>query len=1833
MNSFMRMMCVKGMSSIGSLSSDCGYAESAMIDMQLSTESLDLLDGSPYQTEIAFNKLLPYSDKLDEEADNLLAYIKENLGRCVITRDINPGCVYWSQMLTEYILLYGLRFTKEEHVVLVKLMYELMTIPKLNSTYVSNFGSILAILLKKKEVLSPDDLQLPWKPLFDLCTDAFLQKYKLKRDDPSLVSTLEGLIKDISPYFPPSATQEILDELMPKLCPLDAQSINQIFRAFSFLPVQLHPKYHSIGHELWLNEFMKLWKVYHNQSLWEYDLMKLIVRLAWNNIGYIDWNPYIPMMFTKFFRALNLPCYYKKIPSASYLSIESRSVSQWIASVLGGNSCAQTYLDKLLKSVETYLHPANQGPWVDSLQDWFFQLCFFFVRRIHKERFSKPTWFTPIPDSHKLSDANIDAFVDSMMPVAMIAVFNNRCSVAFFNIIKYLAILRPNKIIFNLLEKFSPTIGTQIEEHKATFAMNSMVAIARPLIQGSSYFSKEHAFVDGPSHALSILFSCLANIDPNDTSKCLHTFKLITTYVNQIPVVDCSQSRGEKTEDERLVCEETSRFEDFVLQLMDKLFTLIDSSALESVRLEGQPSDRKKNPLETMMEHSVFALFKSLLLQMSDAIFSSALNKLRHFIEDSSLETKVAGQLVAYLCYAFGRVNAQATMRAFVPYLNEKILDALGDGDDVLKEENLDNKLLYHLLLLQETLSTQGDALLPYMDMIIKVLDKVIKFKSLEGQQLAVLMLKNVLDSLCSVRCLKMERNLDDLNYPYWSEWGESVEINTAEIRWYMPGEQEITAAEMLFKRYFLPAVAHIQSYIQANKSDGQLRDELQRNLRIINKVLVGCKAVFPNWSEPALLNEPYQSCTVNFLPNIGNKYEINMPDRTNVRQFLVHLVTSLQEMILQNVQDDIKSLILIAYILDELSMNRAKALINLNSHRRYFRAQKASLENKITGDKGYFPTILLTRVEIQHALRNVQSARSFTATSKNIVMNLFKLSISQYSAIRSLAQTILLDVMNDYPNAYQFITDEIIEVFDRDTETHHDAYKGALYLLNKISKNLLKVGDWQMFNKLLPAFVLAKPSEKLTVIAQQTLAVQVFMKCYNTINIKLEVPNSCIEAASKLWTCGVQPISPPPTEQQIQLGIETLRIRGEENLKLYYDTLDKLLNAILEKNLHWRHRQTAMSFIENLIDPDHPLPTSVVRYFLNALICESIDERKLAWQVVPAILYQLKKEHPKVQIETPKQVEKGWNPGPRADNAWLQYNRDKLPRTAKEWDEPRYLHKNYVGYYAWSKKLEVYAPSSQQPNLDKNTREWNDQEKEIDYFFSDQQNVDKLIAFNTLEEKKGRDFFNINRCSIFKGIAINHGDAHLANFLPHLERMVQDKQESMQRCATEIICGYIRGAKHWNFQMTENLWKHFVPIIKVALSNITDETMMDWFICFSYAFQNRDPSRMHWLVECLMEESELAQSEVSFVECARLQVLRGAICQQIWRLSELLKRLIHRIESRLLDCPYDNVRDRLASMLVMIFNVNMKFNKNQTSIYPEIQDFVDKVYPRLEPMLTIDDRKSEKCVKPLRLLKTVCTWVCRSVQGSHFGAIPSFYKLYPLISQLENEEQNEELAAACSKTLATLGSAIILPEYVPFALQTLSKCSKSSSWSVRAGSIEFLQVLLFHNMSTLLSDKAWITEIRVVLMRLIKDERVEVRETAAQILNGMLHCTLIEDHETLLEDFKKLAKTKLRSRKAESSSCATNAIYLRHAGVLGMCAFIQAHPYDVPEIIPPIFEHLSNHLTDPEPIPTTIRKTLNDFKRTHCDGWTGLQGLAESLTPEQFALLQDLTVPPSYYA
>lgn len=75
------------------------------------------------------------------------------------------------------------------------------------------------------------------------------------------------------------------------------------------------------------------------------------------------------------------------------------------------------------------------------------------VRRLHRERYRKPTWLTPIPDSHKLTEEDITDFVESMMQPVLLAMFSKTGSLDAAQALQNLALMRPELVIPPVLER------------------------------------------------------------------------------------------------------------------------------------------------------------------------------------------------------------------------------------------------------------------------------------------------------------------------------------------------------------------------------------------------------------------------------------------------------------------------------------------------------------------------------------------------------------------------------------------------------------------------------------------------------------------------------------------------------------------------------------------------------------------------------------------------------------------------------------------------------------------------------------------------------------------------------------------------------------------------------------------------------------------------------------------------------------------------------------------------------------------------------------------------------------------------------------------------------------------------------------------------------------------------------------------------------------------------------------------------------------------------------------------------------------------------------------
>ncbi len=220
----------------------------------------------------------------------------------------------WTGRLIRYINLYGLKFSKEDHIKFIKLYYDLIIMPGLEASMISLFASTLSSLLKKQYLISPEELQLPWKPLYKLMKtilDSPFEDVGLYYIPASMDSVLRTVVKLCRDYFHIEATEEMLAEWRPLLCPFDMTMPMGVSLFAAFLPTKIYPKNHKLGYLLWFDEFMGLWKMCHNKPSWEFDFLLLFSRLADNNIGYINWEPYMPLMFSKILNNFGLPVGYR----------------------------------------------------------------------------------------------------------------------------------------------------------------------------------------------------------------------------------------------------------------------------------------------------------------------------------------------------------------------------------------------------------------------------------------------------------------------------------------------------------------------------------------------------------------------------------------------------------------------------------------------------------------------------------------------------------------------------------------------------------------------------------------------------------------------------------------------------------------------------------------------------------------------------------------------------------------------------------------------------------------------------------------------------------------------------------------------------------------------------------------------------------------------------------------------------------------------------------------------------------------------------------------------------------------------------------------------------------------------------------------------------------------------------------------------------------------------------------------------------------------------------------------------------------------------------------
>jgi len=368
----------------------------------------------------------------------------------------------------------------------------------------------------------------------------------------------------------------------------------------------------------------------------------------------------------------------------------------------------------------------------------------------------------------------------------------------------------------------------------------------------------------------------------------------------------------------------------------------------------------------------------------------------------------------------------------------------------------------------------------------------------------------------------------------------------------------------------------------------------------------------------------------------------------------------------------------------------------------------------------------------------------------------------------------------------------------------------------------------------------------------------------------------------------------------------------------------------------------------------------------------------------------------------------------------------------------------------------------------------------------------------------------------------------------------------------------------------------------------------------------------------------------------------------------------------------YNKVRHQISSIMATALSLDIEYGEdglNMGNGYPGLSDLLEFIMPKLKinfhnPSLNghsirqqngnaqDHDENSSSAMDVDQVegenkdadntLETTALFVTQYIQSTSTSLRKDLYKLLPFFCQFVGNETGQEVSQTCLKSLCYLSVCIASKSSIDFVLEMIWKVSQSSSWKAKMSILEFAQTFVFTNFMSLCLHEKYVAQIEKLVIEMMSDVTLQVRQKATKILCGLFHSQFIdnEGQKRLLKDFRTKIRRKLERKKSSNkfkkekpknlASLDKTQLAAFHSGVMGLCAIVEAYPYDVPEMVPDILIELEKHLHDPQPIPKTIKDCFQEFKRTHQDNW---QEHKLKFSEDQLTVMTDLLVSPNYYA
>ncbi|XGW03770.1 hypothetical protein V3C99_015156 [Haemonchus contortus] len=1805
-----------------------------------------------YQKEIWQLTKLPYYEDLERQANKTIASIKAGLSHAILLNDPITGFLHWVPELERYIDYHGRRLSKDDHILFVRLLNCLV---KKGNTFkdVKIAMHCLNKLLGKRDFLLRGDLEIDWRPLFDLYVEV---SYKNLEEDGIFLmpdgfrNELQTYISHSRRYFSDNATQQLLDELRPLMCVWD-ESIVRAWRLLEmFVPMNLLPdRQITHGRGLWLDEAWHWFITVENNNLVEASILKMFVRLSVECPGSVDWTDKLDVIFTKLIRSFRLG---SVVGLCQQFNLEGASGFITYAMGTQCHDKLMSNLQSLFQLVESYLHPSNHGMHTQHLLVFMNKLSLCVLSRVKRERMeknsSKCRTFVKIPASMRLTQAHLDEFVTQILPCLKLAMFSKARNEFVAPIVKCCCSISPKIVLPAVLDIVYPALETLTEPHRLLQALQVLVAVAPVL-------AKDQPDKNGKTfriHAINLMNSLLPGLDQNDMGKCLTTFQIVGVLVNLIPLVDCSEAihhRSDLTEDEKELCSATANFDSIIAMFMDKLLSMMVEYG-EAAAFTGSHTNINTKTRANMDDHilhrGTISVFKGICRNSSTELYKVAVDRLYNFMCENVFDSKTVSTAIADMVFVAVKMYPSLSFVRFFSLIKKKLQQCI--CIETYAEEKVDFQVIWWLSMTDRVLKAPSSYLLENWADVRAVLELVLPLKKCTlATEKAAAIFESVLEGLCSIYLLESptrranaDKSLEDaLAIRHWSA---TVDKKTWHPQWHIPSQEDIDRAAELFRDFVMPQLQALAT------PHGMDKKEVMHHLLLIRNAVLGASASIPFFEGPNYGLEQSPS-----LEEVEHPIArpLNAPVLTlngcSVRDIVLDSMRHLLDYLFEHSEDDVKSIQQIVVLLNTLASCRGLNSELFVTSVLSYRTTKAILSDQIAGNRGNIEMLSEEYTLLMHKKRNVtQSGYQCKPQHVEILRMLVRIGTSTYSQNRVKAQLVLVNLLKDYPFAYKSIIGELTALLDPASNSSHEQIKGALHILTDHKRDALVLrAGFEAQLLAMPAIVGTSHSEKPSIIDLLEQAQNSIVELYESYRIEYEISDEMRSIAMSLLdekeACPLNASHGMPSEKVIKANENNLTKLKEKHTRQYYELAEKLLSLATDPNLHWRHVDMAQAFLSLLVRRDVPYPEPALRMWVRLLVHDTVKARRMATAVVASWLKlnkpkALKREWVIVNKEPNTSVGARWpiHYGIRDDNRCMMYEEELLPKTEEEWDKFQFCGKQHWGFYTWPEKLITYAPLGEQNAIDRHDEDLSETERFIVETFRDPEFSARLRELFAVEESK-EDSFNAVNFSLFQGLFRCFNDILCGVFKEHLEVLIMSSKGSDQKLASEIVAGIINGSKLWKWGRQKKLWTWLSPLLTRAFENMKEEAMRNWGVCVATVCGCSESRMLKPLLDILFALVN-RPTESAFAAQSRLFLLQGGLCQFEWRTIELWNKVVALISKPAVAQQYANLRDRMAISLVTASWFDLPtiyyspgipdslraptvahciglYNQHMGACWEETR--VKDVGNSCSESTELNGTGDSEVKRAARLaLKGALSFTLHVAGQSLTSLPPSILQLLPIFCHYSNDVGDEELYKQCFSLLSKLLQATYIPEaHLPCIMQVFRQILQSPCWwKSKVTLLWLMKVLVFSNQYVFATVQE---DIGQLLMCCLSESQLEVRQTAANTLSGLIQSSFFSVTPELLAAFNERANSK--------------DPIIRHGGVLGLSAVVLASPYTVPSYLPDVLMRLCRYASEKQPIKDTVKRTLSEFKRTHQDSWREHEA---QFNEDQLCALRDLFVSPNYY-